>query len=643
MPPREAGQLRLPSLISNHMVLQAGRPAKLWGRDTPGQKVTAEIDGQSAEATADEDGRWDLTLPELEAGGPHLLAIRGSGKIVVQDVLVGEVWLASGQSNMAWPLAQSSDAEADLPQANRPGIRFFTVAKQPAEHPQTAMPGQWLVCTPEGAAAFSAVAYYFGLELERELDTPVGLIGSYWGGTAIQPWTPESGLEATEPGRAALAKRDRWWPEEAREAGDREIRAWVAANSVPDPGNEGEALGWAQPSLNDTEWKTQTMPGAWERDGHKVNGVAWLRREVAIPEAWAGRELELRIGTWGDTVTAYYNGTRLEPTGRDERGVREYRLSFAVPAAEVGSGPALIALRLYDAVFEGGLRGNLQLGPVDEESSLDLKGPWKRKMGATHPPLSREVRQTKPFVPPKHWLGAALYNGMIAPVVPYTIAGVIWYQGESNARAAQAYEALFPALIESWRREWGQGDFPFYFVQLANFRERREEPGEAQWAELREAQRQALAVTANTGMAVAIDLGDANDIHPGNKKDVGKRLALLARASTYGDAAVRDSGPSVAGAMAAADAEVVVSFDHAVGLRTTDGRPPVGFALAGEDRVFHWAEARIDGESVRLVCPMVSEPAWVRYAWADNPEVNLVNEAGLPAVPFELPVAAASP
>jgi len=630
------GKLKLPNLISNHMVLQAGKPVKIWGRDAAGQRVTVEINGKIAEATAGEDGRWLATLPTLETGGPHLLSISGSGRIVVQDVLVGEVWLASGQSNMQWPLEKTQDALQDIPKANHPGIRFFLVERSLSEHPADDLQGQWVLCTPESAAGFSAVAYYFGLELQRELKTPVGLIGSYWGGTPIQAWSPEAALKKTKPGQAAVEKKAQWWPEEAREDGYAKIKEWARQHTPPEPPNEREAAGWASPQFNAGDWKSMEMARPWEWNGIKANGVAWLRREFNVPPAWANRELVLDLGTYGDTLTAYWNGTKLEQASFEDKGIRNYRYTFTVPADQVGEGAALIAVRVFDGLFEGGLHNPIGIRPADEKVAVNLAGPWQYKMAKTLPPLSREVRNTKPYVPPKQGLASALYNAMIDPAAPYTLQGVIWYQGEANSRQGEAYARMFPAMIAGWRERWGQGDFPFLYVQLANFQLRQELPEESHWAELREAQRETLATAPNTGMAVAIDIGDASDIHPRNKKEGGRRLSLLARNKAYGEAGVKDSGPMVTAVKPGPEGKVVVAFDHALGLKTTDGNPPVGFALAGEDGVFQWAEAEIDGGTVVLSHPKIPAPRKVRYAWANNPAVNLVNQAGLPAVPFQM-------
>jgi sialate O-acetylesterase len=479
------GQLRLPSLISDHMVLQRDMPVRLWGTAAPNERVTVRFRGQEIATTADEKGRWQVTLPPAPAGGPFDLVVRGGdSEIVVRDVLVGEVWVASGQSNMEWPVAMAMNAEQEIAQANDAQIRFFQVPHRVAETPQEEGQGAWRVCSPETVKNFSAVAYFFARELRQHLKVPVGVIQATWGGTPAEAWTSLPTLQSDPAFRPLL---DRW--------------AKILAE----------------------------YPAARQR-------------------------YEAELQKW-------------------------------------------------------------------REAAEQAKAQGKPVPPQPRPPLGPE----HPHRP------ANLFNGMIAPLTKFTIRGVIWYQGESNVGRAAEYRRLFPAMITDWRKAWGLGDFPFLFVQLANFLARKPEPSESAWAELREAQMFALKLP-NTGMATAIDIGDANDIHPRNKQEVGRRLALVARAIAYGEPIVY-SGP-IYERMQVEGNKVRLFFRHVGSGLACKGEKLTGFAIAGVDGKFVWAEAAIEGDTVVVWSPQVPQPVAVRYAWADNPEVNLYNREGLPALPF---------
>jgi sialate O-acetylesterase len=489
---RAAADVSLPTLLSDHAVLQRGRPIPVWGRADPGEKVIVTLAGKSASAEAGGDGRWRVVLPALEAGGPFEMTVEGRNRLVVKDLLVGEVWVCSGQSNMSMTVAQSKDAEQEQRDADHPGIRLLTVPLLAATEPQEDFAGAWAACAPATVPRFSAVAYYFGREVHRQAKVPVGLIHCSWGGTVAEAWTPEEKV-AAEP-----ALRPLW---------DR----WQKASKEYDP-KEAEAK---------------------YRKAHEK----W--RKEAEEDRRAGRK----------------------------------------PPPE----PPL---------------------PPDPRRNRDCPG--------------------------------ALFRGMVAPLLPFPVRGVAWYQGESNAARAYQYRNLFPLLIRSWREAFGDPAMPFYFVQIANFAPGGKEApsgGDSAWAELREAQAMVLRLLTGTGMAVAIDVGEAGNIHPRNKQEVGRRLALWALHEVHG-LPLECSGPLYRG-MKVEEGRVRIEFGHGDGLRTTDGKEPAGFAVAGTDRKFFPARARMDGDAVVVWLPGISHPAAVRYAWADAPEaVNLVNVAGLPASPF---------
>lgn len=475
-------------LFADHMMLQQGRPLPVWGKAGPGEKVAVGIGDNNGSTTADSEGNWKVVLDPMDWGGPHVMTIRGENTIEIKDVLVGDVWVCSGQSNMQWPVSRSADSEMEINAADWPKIRLFTVERSAAGKPRDTLTASWSVCSPRTVSEFSAVAYYFGRELHQRLGLPVGLIHTSWGGTPAEAWTSRSRLMET----GDLGTLVEMW--------DTRIRSY---------------------------------------DRHLDNYID-------------------EVNNW-----------------RDE-----------AKQAESSGEP----IPRFEAKF-----------PADP--------------------------RTNPH------RASGLYNAMIHPLIPYAIQGAIWYQGESNAGRAYQYRTLFPAMIEDWRDRWGQGPFPFVFVQLANFKERRPDPQESDWAELREAQLMTLQKLPNTGMAVTIDIGEAEDIHPKNKQDVGKRLALWALVLAHGST-VAHSGP-IYESMFAEGNKVYLTFRHAqAGLVAEGGGALKGFAVAGADRHFHWADAEIDGNTVIVSSPKVERPVAVRYAWADNPECNLFNRDGLPASPF---------
>ena len=637
------GEVRTPSIIGDNMVLQQGRKVGFWGTASRGERVTVRMAGRAARAVADGRGRWEAFLGPLKAGGPHVLTVTGGNTLTFRNVLVGEVWVCSGQSNMEWPLAQAEGGHEAAAEARHPEIRLFTVEKRTAPEPLEDVRGRWVVATPEQALRFSAVGYYFGRELHRRLRVPVGLIHTSWGGTPAESWTSRVALAARPEFRPILERYENELRDlpRLRQEHARKMAEWERQYAVPDAGNKGEALGYADPARDAEGWRKMRLPQQWEAAGLNLDGVIWFRREVEVPPAWAGRGLVLSLGPIDDFDTTYFNGERVGATGGETPNAYTRPRRYKVPGALVRPGRNVVAVRVYDRMGGGGFGGGGEAGAMSLApegaaggGALSLEGEWGYKPEAVveSKPLDYSGYPGPRPGPENPNNPTVLYNAMVAPLTPFAIRGAIWYQGESNAGRAYQYRTLFPAMIRDWRARWGSGDFPFYFVQLANWRARKDEPSESDWAELREAQFLTMRGVPRTGMAVAVDIGEADDIHPRNKRDVGLRLARWALADAYGQRVV-PSGPLYTSHAVEGD-RIRVRFEHARGLKTSDGRPPAGFAVAGIDRKFVWAEARVEGDSVVVWSPRVPQPVAVRYAWADNPEVNLYNAENLPASPF---------
>ena len=635
----EEQPLRLAALFTDNLVLQQGQDNPIWGWAAPRSVVEVRVQDQRVRTHAERDGRWKVFLRPLNTGGPYTITVSASGEtITLTNVMSGEVWLGSGQSNMQMPVKVGNygvfDGEQEIAAANYPDIRLFTVPMMTSFEPREDFEAEgWQVCSPETVPSFSAVAYFFGRQLHQELGVPVGLIHSSWGGTLAEAWTSEASLRTLPEFDAKLDDFARSMPEieRMREEYEGKLAAWNEQLEGLDPGMQNGAPVWNDPGQDVSSWATMAIPTTWETAGLPgYDGSVWFRKDVEIPEAWAGKDLELRLGPINDNDQTWFNGHHAGSTD----GANVERV-YTVPGAAVQAGLNVIVVRVYDLGNAGGIYGNpesLLLKPVGDgaAAAISLAGAWRYAPGldlrnAPPKPEQPVLRKNDPNVP------TVLYNAMIAPVVPYGIRGFIWYQGESNASRAHQYQRLFPTLIEDWRGHWN-AELPFYFVQLANFTPRKPEPAEDAWAELREAQTMTLALP-NTGMAVIIDIGEADDIHPRNKQDVGRRLALGALANVYGKD-IPYSGPMYR-EMQVEGGSIRLHFDHTDGgLKIGEGEALKGFAIAGADRQFVWAEAELDGDTVVVSSPQVSAPVAVRYAWAANPEANLYNGADLPASPF---------
>jgi sialate O-acetylesterase len=620
-----ADSLDLPPLFGDHMVLQREVEVPVWGTSRPGSAIAVAIADQRVETTAGADGAWQVRLAPMPAGGPHEMVVEGDGTVRFSDVLIGEVWLASGQSNMAMPLAgwgRILDYQTEIARADYPEIRLFQVERATSSRPLADVGGSWQPSSPATVAEFSSTAYFFARRVHRETGLPIGLLHSSWGGTVAEAWTSARALETLDDFREAAEEISTRTPEKsaAMRATYEAARAERdAAVNEQDQGLEGGRALWAAPELDVSEWPTMELPGKWEdRDLPDLDGVVWFRREVEVPGSWAGHDLALSLGPIDDADVTYFNGTEIGSTSTYDLPRR-----YTVPAALVRAGRNVLSVRAIDTYLGGGFYGEATelalAGPG--EPPIPLAGPWAYRVGVELEPL--------PPNPDDPNQPTALYNAMIRPLAPYAVRGVLWYQGESNSSRAYQYRTLFPALIRDWRATWRQDHLPFYFVQLAPFL-----PGlieQNKWPELREAQSMALALP-ETGMVVTTDIGNPNDVHPKNKQEVGNRLARIALHRLYGKDVV-DSGP-VYEAMRVEGSRMRLAFEHAEGGLEAKGGALTGFAVAGEDRIFHPAEARIEGESVVVWSDAVPRPKAVRYGWEDSPVCNLYGVYGLPAAPF---------
>ncbi len=632
--------LKLPSLFSDNMVFQRGVSVPFYGSSNPSETITVTLNGQTASTKAGPDGKWLLRLQPLSAGGPFTATVQSDTSLVtLKDVEVGEVWVCSGQSNMEFVESGADDYAQAQDEAN-PSLRMFTVGQASTEEPASDVRGAWIPATKHSIGAFSAVALAFGRELQNNLNVPVGLIVSSWGGTKAESWTSRDALSSNDSLKIVMdLYREELKSFPAKyEQFKSDLKEWIASRA--DSGNEGFLKGWENRKIDTSTWKSVYLPGTIEKlepseDGASFDGAAWFRTSFIVPSKWTGQALVAELGPIADYDDAYVNGTKIGMTKATNQEGSKLPRTYRIAPGILLDGENTLAIRVYAAQGACGFTGladQMKIRPAnsDSDESIPLAGTWLAKvekkvdtsLQAPHLPIG----PGNPKAP------GGLFNGMIAPLMPYAMKGVIWYQGESNADQSSLYNILFPTLIRDWRQKWNQGQFPFYFVQLPNFHDRVSEPGESDWASLREAQSNALKLT-NTGMATILDLGEAATIHPKKKREVGQRLAAIALSKNYGVHKVW-AGPMFH-YMVTNNDSLRVYFQHTEDrLKTTDGKAPVGFAIAGSDQRFYWATARIEGISVVLSCPEVPNPIAVRYAWADNPEINLVNSAGLPTAPF---------
>jgi sialate O-acetylesterase len=652
-----SAKIELGSLFQDNMVLQQGSKVPIWGKAEPGETVTVSFAGQAKTAVAGADGKWMLQLDPLPAQAtPREMAISGSTALTLKNVVVGEVWLASGQSNMEFALGwQLLNGPQEIAAANYPLIREIKVGPTGSLQPLDTVKGAWAVCTPQRAPQFSAAAYFFARELYQGLHVPIGIINSTYGGTPIEAWTSLEAMDAV-PAFKQIAEHSiaqlQAQPEDLKNF-PTAIAAWEEKYGLTDSQNEGFKAGWAAPETDTADWKKVNAPLNWAGAlGIKGGGIFWLRKEVDLPESAAGKPFHLALGQLREEyITAYFNGQEVAEHGRTPPDFYTGSPQATIPGNLVKAGRNVITLRLVSDTPAGGLNvpGRQMQLPVADPATVSDE--WLIKTERQFPPLPPGALESRP--PLNHaviqYTATTLFNAMVHPLIPFAIRGVIWYQGEANAGSvadATTYRTLFPTMIADWRSRWQEGEMPFYFVQLANYgavdRSLRTNP----WSILRESQTRTMETTPQTGMAVTIDIGSTVTIHPGDKQDVGKRLATWAFAKTYGRKDVAFLSPIYKSCHVEGD-KMRIGFEPGSGalmVGAKNGLEPAHevpdgkltwFEIAGDDKKFTWAEAKIDGDSVVVWSPEVTHPAAVRYGWAADPEgCNLYNRAGLPASPF---------
>lgn len=623
-------EVRLPSMISDKMVLQRDTELKIWGWADPGEALTLKFVGKRYRAKANADGEWEVWLKPMKSGGPYSMEIIASNKITVNDILIGDVWLCAGQSNMEHNLGRHAERyAAEIAASENFHIRQLNVPRAaPMDGSLLDAEMKWEEASAESVLDFTVVGYFFVLKLYQEYGVPQGIIKASVGGTKIESWTSEEGLrEFPKLVETIQLNKDTTRVNQINREAVVDRKAKVR-KGIFDRGLLNDPM-WYEPDYRPLNWKPINVPGYWEDQGIRdLDGVVWYRREVEVPETMTGAEALVKLGRITDADELYINGSYIGKTT-----YKYPQRRYPVKAGILKPGKNILVVRVENNSGKGGFMPDKPYFLLAGSDTVDLKGTWKYKVGDVFPEVNYKqgIRgQDQP---------AALYNGMVAPLINHAIRGVVWYQGESNGLQPREYGQLLPAFIQDWRTKWQNPRLPFFIAQLPNYMDVSYSPEESNWAMMREVQLQTALSDPFVGMGINIDLGVWNDVHPGAKKPVGERLALQAMEISYGETQLISSGP-ICSSYRLEGKRIFLAFDHAGGgLVSGNGEELAHFALAGEDGKFRWAKAEIQGNELVVWCDDISEPVELRYAWADNPDfANLYNKEGLPASPFRIKI-----
>ncbi|MFA6816776.1 MAG: sialate O-acetylesterase [Lentisphaeria bacterium] len=648
--------MKLASLFLDNAIIQRNMPIPVWGITEPDSFIECSIDKTNAFGASSSSGTFMLQLPSLEAGGPYTLRVINKthgDECIIMNVMVGEVWLASGQSNMEFPMKNSPEQFTDY-QNNNPDpsmIRMITVPQLGSSVSQDYFKAQWLDSTNENIPYFSAAALWFAKKIYKELHVAVGIINASWGGTIIESWTSRNTLLQNPDLCKAVLENDQKnnlysaWQDvqlsriRLQEKQEFDQSEYLHQYCIPDSGPDKNSQNWPCPKFCDHDWKEMTVPGDWIQQKIGPHGVAWFRKEVSIPQEWNNCELFLNFCGIDKQDTAYFNGEPIGTTGTGlETDFWNISRHYKIPAKLVKSGKAVIAFRVYSFAFGAGFNGSPEacsLSSANSASSISLAGIWKARIEKEilAPPPIEEYPETGPGNPNTF---SALFNTMIRPLIPYSIKGVLWNQGEANAKTiedAKKYQKKMTDLIQDWRFYWQQTKLPFIQTIITGFSEKYEYDPDDGWPFLRDSQRKCAEMLKDVYSISAVDLGEIENIHAKDKRSIGYRFAQCVLVNIYGKTGMLPSGPEFITAKRE-NSTLRLFFRYSEGLHTA-GDPLVGFFLAGIDKKFYRASAQIEGNSVIVSRKNITSPCYVRYAWSRNPIANLVNREGLPALPFE--------
>lgn len=623
-PQKTLGQVRLPRLISDGMILQRETSVNIWGWAKPGEKVKLSFNGKSFETVTTAQGKWKIILPKQNAGGPFDMEISATNTIKLKNILFGDIWLCSGQSNMELPMSRVAPLYGkEIESCSNPNIRFFQVSVRWNYNnlQEDFLGGKWEESNPLNILKYTAVGYFFAHNLYAKCKVPVGIIQCAAGGSSAESWISEEALKAfPEQYKIACQLSDSTYVRQLLASEKEAQRQWFAELGKNDLGHK--SVVWFDPSLDDSSWSTFQLPSSFADAGLDFgNGAVWFRKQIDLTKNYSEKSALLELGRIVDSDSVFVNGIFVGSVTY-QYPPRRYK----VPAGILKEGKNNITVKVISQTGSGAFIKDKPYQLVSDGQNFDLSGIWKYKIGATCGPCPSST-----FFPVKP-LG--LYNAMLYPLINYTLKGIVWYQGESNVERANEYNTVLSTLISEWRKLWKQEELPFLFVQLPDFLEPKDVPSEGNWAVMRNQQLQTLSVP-NTAMVVTIGLGEWNDIHPLRKKEIGERLALSAARLAYRDKRVVASGPLYQ-SMKIFGNKIELTFTNCgSGLTASNGKELTHFAIAGADKKFVWGKAEIKGNKIVVWNNAIAKPEIVRYAWADNPAgANLCNKEGLPASPF---------